>query len=145
MDEQRSTFGFGDLDAAGLVASINGTLEGGGVEVDEDHVRVTLGRAPLFDVSIPRASIRRVEELPDGSVTSTGVHGAFGKWLVNRSSKGLVRLDIRPPARASMNLGAVTTARLPRPISWLLRQRTVKLRRLTLSLDDPRRFIDSLS
>ncbi|HEU0089012.1 MAG TPA: hypothetical protein VFQ77_15415 [Pseudonocardiaceae bacterium] len=94
-----------------------------GVELGPGAVRVRLGWA--FTAEIPRRAIRSVA--PDsGLVTGWGVHGLAGRWLVNGSSRGLVRVGIDPPCRARM-LG------IP-----------VRLHTLRLSLDEPDAFIAAL-
>jgi hypothetical protein len=76
-----------------------------------------------FAAAVRRSSIvdvRRVE----GPVWGWGAHGWRGRWLVNGSSRGLVRLTIVPAGRARC---------LAFPI---------RLRQLTLSLDDPAGFVE---
>jgi hypothetical protein len=90
------------------------------VEVDAENVRVRMGWA--FATTIPRSSIALIET-DDRLVTGWGVHGWGGRWLVNGSSDGLVRLDIRPPARAFV-IGA-----------------PLKLHTLRLSMTDPHGLI----
>lgn len=88
-----------------------------GVWVGPDSVRVRLGWS--FHVEIPRGAVREIG--PDGApVRGWGVHGWRGRWLVNGSSSGLVRLEIEPDVQARM-MG------LP-----------VRLRTLRLSLVAPR-------
>lgn len=67
------------------------------VEVGVDHVEARMGWA--FHATIPRSSIRTAGHDHD-PVWGWGVHGWGGRWLVNGSSRGLVRIDIDPPARA---------------------------------------------
>jgi hypothetical protein len=67
------------------------------VIVDADVVTVRMGWA--FRTEIPRASVAAVEP-DDGMVLGWGVHGWRGRWLVNGSSRGLVRFAIAPPVRA---------------------------------------------
>lgn len=94
-----------------------------GVEVGSDLVRVHMGWA--FSTEIPRRAIGAA--LPDhGLVLGWGVHGFGGRWLVNGSSRGLVRLHIDPPARARV-LGV-----------------PVRLHTLRLSLEEPDAFIAML-
>jgi len=70
------------------------------VEVTEQFVRVRMSWA--FRAEIPRSAIRSIE--PDhGVVTGWGVHGLGGHWLVNGSSKGMIRLELDPPVRAWMS------------------------------------------
>ena len=67
-----------------------------GVVIDDEHVRVRMGWG--FYAHIPLASIQRV-----GTTVrpffAWGAHGWRGRWLVNGSSKGIVALEIDPPAR----------------------------------------------
>jgi len=93
------------------------------VQVGAEHLYVTMGAgAWAFAALIPRASILRVA--PDTRrVGGWGAHGWRGRWLVNGSSRGMVCVDIDPPARASC-FGF-----------------PIKLRQLRLSLEDPERFV----
>ena len=69
------------------------------VEVDDAEVRVRMSWA--FHLDAPRARVQRVE--PDnGPVFGWGAHGWGGRWLVNGSSSGLVRIEFDPPVRARM-------------------------------------------
>jgi hypothetical protein len=97
------------------------------VVVGDDEVRVKLGLGGwAFSGRIPRRAItdvRRVER----PVWAWGAHGWRGRWLVNGSSRGLVQLTIEPAARA-YSVG------IP-----------IRLRQLTLSLDEPDRFVAAFS
>ena len=54
-----------------------------------------------FRLTAPRASL--VAALRDhGRITGIGAHGWRGTWLVNTTSKGLVRMELDPPARATV-------------------------------------------
>ena len=86
------------------------------VEVDDDEIRVRMGWA--FRGTVPRSSTRSVTDDTE-RVLGWGVHGWRGKWLVNGSSSGIVRLDIDPEAR-------VRVAGVP-----------VRLRILRVSVEDP--------
>ena len=93
------------------------------VELDEAQVHVQLSwafrlRASLADV--------RSAVLDDGRVMGWGAHGWRGRWLVNGSSSGLVRLELDPRARAQV-------AGIP-----------VRVRVLRVSLEDPAALIDAL-
>ncbi|MGK4584520.1 hypothetical protein [Kitasatospora sp. HPMI-4] len=91
-----------------------------GVRVGDGMVTVRMGWA--FRARIPLKAIRSAG--PDsGGVTGWGVHGFAGHWLVNGSSKGLVRLELDPAVRAY----AV--------------QFPVRLRELRLSLEKPDAFL----
>lgn len=66
------------------------------VVVGADAVRVRMGWA--FSSEIDRTAI---SASPDGRrVWGWGVHGWRGRWLVNGSSAGIVRLDVSPAGRA---------------------------------------------
>jgi len=65
--------------------------------VSGDEVAVRMGWA--FRTRIPRSSIVAADR-DDASVWGWGVHGWRSRWLVNGSSKGLVRVTIDPPAPA---------------------------------------------
>jgi hypothetical protein len=78
------------------------------------HVKMGWG----FDATIPLSSITSATP-SDRRIWGWGVHNTPDGWLVNGSSKGLVDLVIDPPARAK----AV--------------QVTIKLTKLTISVDDP--------
>ena len=67
------------------------------VDVDADSLRVHMGWA--FAAAIPRSSVRSATNDHD-RVLGWGVHGWRGKWLVNGSSSGIVRIEIDPPQGA---------------------------------------------
>ena len=69
------------------------------VEVDAQVVRVRMGWA--FGADIPRSSVRTATNDHD-RVLGWGVHGWRGKWLVNGSSSGIVRIEIDPPHLAKV-------------------------------------------
>jgi hypothetical protein len=93
------------------------------VQVGEQTMTVHMGLGGwAFKAEVPRASI--VEVTPaTGPVMAWGAHGWRGRWLVNGSSQGLVRIRIDPRSRGRC---------LFFPI---------RLRELTLSLDDPTGFV----
>lgn len=67
--------------------------------VSDDDVVVRMGW--WFRTVIPRSSI--VAATPDHDpVWGWGAHGWGGRWLVNGSSRGLIRLTIDPPAPAKV-------------------------------------------
>ncbi len=68
-----------------------------GVEVGANEVRVRLGWG--FRALFPRAAVQSVA--PDtGRVGGWGAHGWRGTWLVNGSSRGLVRIELAPSQKA---------------------------------------------
>ncbi len=67
------------------------------VEVREAELEARMGWA--FRALVPRAHVRAA--VPERLRTpSRGVHGWAGRWLVNGSSDGIVRIEIAPHARA---------------------------------------------
>lgn len=109
-------------DAFRWLATITGTGPGrSGVEVTDDHVEARMGWA--FRARTPRNAIRAVEqpvEFP--ALFGWGVHGWNGRWSVNGSQRGAVRIAIEPAANARV-LGI-----------------TVTLRELYVSLEEPEAF-----
>ena len=67
------------------------------VRVDADAIEVRMGWA--FRARIPRTSLHEVRRSRVPAL-SWGVHGWAGHWLVNGTSRGLVRMTVRPPATA---------------------------------------------
>jgi hypothetical protein len=67
------------------------------VEVGDRSLRVRMGWA--FRLDTPIEHVRKASP-QEGRVWSWGVHGWRGRWLVNGSSSGIVRIDLAPPARA---------------------------------------------
>ena len=94
------------------------------VELDDDSLRVQLGWG--FSARIPLRSVQGAQRGPDVSGITAGAHGWRGRWLVNGSRQGIIRLDIDPPVRA-------WTLAIP-----------VRLRRLDVSLEDPDGFLTAL-
>jgi hypothetical protein len=93
------------------------------VEVTPSSLVVTLGWA--FRTTVLRASITDVAAVPWRRV-SIGAHGFRGRWLVNTASGPLVRVTLARPAAARV-LGV-----------------PVRLRELTLSIDDVDAFLTDL-
>jgi hypothetical protein len=97
------------------------------VLLTQQEVHVAMGAGEwAFSAHVPRASIVSVA-LDSGRVTGWGAHGWRGRWLVNGSSRGLVRIDIDPPAPGRC-------AMLP-----------LKIRQLRVSLEDPEGFIAAVT
>lgn len=86
------------------------------VDVSASDVVVRLGWA--FRASVARSSVQSVAP-DDDRVWGWGAHGWNGRWLVNGSSSGIVRIELRPASRARV-------AGFP-----------VSLRELRVSVDDP--------
>jgi hypothetical protein len=105
------------------LATITGTGPGqSGVEVEADRIDVRMGWA--FRASIPRAAVTKVDQVDRiPPLYGFGVHGWGGRWAVNGSQRGAVKLTIDPPAEGRVLF-------VP-----------VKLRELYLSIDQPEAFI----
>src|SRR3954452_11262020 len=86
------------------------------VTVTPDELQVRLGWG--FRATVPRAAVRDAAT-DSGRVGGWGAHGGQGRWLVNGSSDGLVKVSIDPAATA-------------RVAGW-----PVRLRELRLSLEAP--------
>jgi hypothetical protein len=69
-----------------------------GVEVVGAELRVRMGWA--FRARIPQSHIQRAEPTTHPIWGGWGVHGWNGRWLVNGSSRGIVRIDLNPAVRA---------------------------------------------
>jgi hypothetical protein len=70
------------------------------VEVDDGELRVRMSW--LFRLDVPRVHVRSVAR-EEGGVWGWGAHGWRGKWLVNGSSSGLVRIELEPPGRGRVS------------------------------------------
>jgi len=66
------------------------------VAVDAEQVEVRMGWA--FRSRFPRSAVESGSEL-DISPLSRGVHGFGGRWLVNGSGRGIVRIELSPRQR----------------------------------------------
>ena len=95
-----------------------------GVWVGSDSVRVKMGWG--FRAEIPRQAVREIGS-DTAAVTGWGVHGWRGRWLVNGSSSGMMRLEIEPSVQA-----------------WMMGV-PVRLRTLRLSLASPDGLTTALS
>ena len=68
-----------------------------GVDVGADQLTVRMGWG--FWAVLPRTSVRSAR-LDADRVLAWGVHGWRGTWLVNASSRGVVRIELEPAERA---------------------------------------------
>ena len=95
------------------------------VDLDDDTVHVRLGWA--FSARIPRRLVARAGpgRRPFLGITA-GAHGWAGRWLVNGSADRIVTVDLSDRVRAFV-------AGFP-----------VRLRELSVSLDDPEGFLGAL-
>jgi len=66
------------------------------VIIDDEAVEVRMGWG--FHARLARDAIRSAEPY-DGRVMAWGAHGWRHRWLVNGSSKGIVRLHLEPRQR----------------------------------------------
>jgi hypothetical protein len=67
------------------------------VEVDRAQVEVRMGWA--FRSRFPRSAVASTSTL-DIRPLSRGVHGFGGRWLVNGSGRGILRIHVNPVQRA---------------------------------------------
>ena len=95
-----------------------------GVEIDDAEVRIRMGWG--FHAHIALTSIQRVGAT-ERPFFAWGAHGWRGRWLVNGSSKGIVALELDPPARG-----------------WAIGF-PLRLRVVSISLADPEAFITALN
>lgn len=65
------------------------------VTLDEEFLPVRMSW--FFRAQVPRSSITGAQRFT-GVVSGWGAHGWQGVWLVNGSSRGIVSIDIDPPA-----------------------------------------------
>ena len=93
------------------------------VEVTRTALLVSMGWS--FRVAVPRAAITAVDSVPWRRV-SVGAHGWRGRWLVNTASRPLVRVRVEPSTPGRV-LGV-----------------PVRIRELTLSIDDVAAFLTDL-
>lgn len=97
------------------------------VVLTADQLKVTMGMgAWAFSANIPRSSIAGAQRV-SGPVWAWGAHGWRGRWLVNGSSRGLVRVSVDPPGRGRCLI-------VP-----------IKVKELTLSLEQPDGFVAALT
>ncbi len=69
------------------------------VEVAGDDVRVRMGWA--FRASFPRSAVASAADLRRRPL-ARGVHGWAGRWLVNGSGDGIVRIELAPGQRGNV-------------------------------------------
>lgn len=92
------TFAISYARAMGPLLSLLGTgPRASAVVVSPDSIDVRMGWA--FTAHIPTGTIQ-VAEPDTAPILGWGVHGWRGRWLVNGSAHGLVRLRIEPVAQA---------------------------------------------
>lgn len=95
------------------------------VELDETTLTVRMGWA--FSARIPRRLIRAAGPgRPPAIRLTAGAHGWAGRWLVNGAPDGIVTIDLSEPFRASVS-------GFP-----------IRLKELSVSLDDPHGFVAAL-
>jgi hypothetical protein len=94
------------------------------VDIASDAVEVRMGWA--FRARIPLTAVRAATPGTHSLLAGWGVHGWAGRWFVNGSARGIVRLDIDPPVRAR-------AVGLP-----------IRLTTLHVSVEDPDGFLAAL-
>ncbi len=121
-----------------------------GAEVLSGKLHVWMGQPRAFEISIPLEAIKKAERVPDHRRGgSLGVHGGRGKWLVNASYEDLVTLTLQPPQAAAVSMASAMPAEVREKSPWfvrvLLRDRSPKVRELTISVEDPDALIRLLA
>ena len=97
------------------------------VALEADRLSVAMGVGGwTFSADVPLSSVGEVARV-SGPVWGWGAHGWRGRWLVNGSSRGLVRISIQPAARGRCLI-------LP-----------IKLTELTVSLEEPDEFVAAIA
>jgi hypothetical protein len=95
------------------------------VELQGDTIHVRLGWA--FSARIPqRLVVKAGPGRPPTIPLTAGAHGWRGRWLVNGASDGIVALELSEPVRAFVS-------GVP-----------IRLKELSVSLDDPVGFLTAL-
>lgn len=121
MEQQAFAFSYGVFRPLLSVLGLGPTFSR--IEVGTERLAVRMGWA--FATDVPRSAIREVAPTR-GPVGGIGVHGWRGRWLVNGSTEGLVKIDLDTGQRARvMGLPVALTA-------------------LTLSVDNPDEFVAAL-
>ena len=96
-----------------------------GIKVTPDQLRVRMGW--VFDATIPIRDIRHTQRSAPALILGWGVHGWAGRWLVNGSRQGVVRIDIDPATQGKV-IG------IP-----------VRLATLLVSVVQPEKFLDTVN
>jgi len=95
------------------------------VDLDDDGLHVRLGWA--FSARIPRRLVAKAGlGQPPTIPLTAGAHGWRGRWLVNGSADGIVTMDLGEPVRAFVS-------GFP-----------IRLKELSVSLEDPDGFLSAL-
>jgi hypothetical protein len=95
------------------------------VELDDTAIRVRMGWA--FAAKIPRQLVAKAGPgKPPALRLTAGAHGWAGRWLVNGAPDGIVTLDLSEPVRG------------------LVSGFPVRLKELSVSLEDPDAFLAAL-
>jgi hypothetical protein len=131
-----------------LDQAVAALYENTGIDVRPTDVHIWMGEA--FDVVIPRSSIKDCQRVPDHRPGgSLGVHGARGTYLVNATYDNLVSITVSPRATATLRLGTSLPPAVRENLSWylrpFLRDRAARIRRLTVSVDDPDGLVRELA
>lgn len=95
------------------------------VDLDDDGIHVRMGWA--FTARIPRRMAARAGPGQPPTIRFTaGAHGWRGRWLVNGAPDGIVTIDLSAP--------------VPAIVSGF----PIRLKELSVSLDDPEGFLAAL-
>lgn len=96
------------------------------VDLGDDTIEVRLGWA--FSARIPRGLVKAAGSGKPPAIRFTaGAHGWRGKWLVNGAADGIVDVELAEPVRARVSV-------VP-----------IRLKVLSVSLEDPDAFLESLA
>jgi hypothetical protein len=96
-----------------------------GIEITSTELRVQMGWA--FHAYVPIHDVLRVDRSAPARLLGWGVHGGGGRWLVNGSRRGVVRIEIDPATRGRV-MGV-----------------PVRLAILLVSVVEPERFMDTVN
>jgi hypothetical protein len=112
---------FNDILFRGLLISPSSSS----VDLDDDSLGVRLGWA--FSARIPRRLVAKAGlGQPPALRLTAGAHGWGGRWLVNGSADGIVTMELSERVRAFVS-------GFP-----------IRLKELSVSLDDPEGFLSAL-